>query len=193
LLIASLALFIAVLALGFALKLGGTPVFDPWLSRVASEGRAESGFWLALSRIGQGQVVAIVALLAAALLAALGRARDAMILVLTVALQMMTNPLLKLLFSRVRPDLYTHLDQVFDLSYPSGHSAQNACLYLLLGMMVHSRLGLIGVPLALLIGASRVVLGVHWPTDVLGGWMEGAAFALLGWHFSRRVANPGHS
>ncbi|MFD1612690.1 phosphatase PAP2 family protein [Sphingomonas tabacisoli] len=190
---AALVLFVAIMVLGFALKLGGTPVFDPWASRIAAAGRTESGFWLALSRIGKGEVVGVVALLSAALLAVLKRRRDALIVVVTVACQMATNPLLKMLFSRARPELYTHLDQVLDLSYPSGHSAQNACLYLLLALMVHNRIGLIGIPLAFMVGLSRVVLGVHWPTDVLGGWMEGAAFALLGAHVSRRLASRADS
>jgi undecaprenyl-diphosphatase len=186
---AALILLVAVLALGVALTLGGTPEFDPWASRIAAAGRTESGFWLALSRIGKGEVVAVVALLSAGLLAVLKRRRDALVLVVTVACQMATNPLLKMLFARTRPALYTHLDQVLDLSYPSGHSAQNACLYLLLALLLHNRVGLVGIPLAIMIGLSRVVLGVHWPTDVLGGWMEGAAFALLGAHVSRRLAS----
>lgn len=185
---AALTLFAAVLALGMALELGGTPAFDPWLSNLAAAGRAWSGFWLVLSHIGRGEVVAVIALLAAAMMALRGRGRDALLLVATVALQMATNPLLKLLFARVRPDLYQHLDPVTDLSFPSGHSAQNACLYLLLALLVHKRIWWLGVPLAALIGLSRVVLGVHWPTDVLAGWMEGAAFALLGAHVSRTLA-----
>jgi undecaprenyl-diphosphatase len=185
---AALALFAAVLALGIGLEVGGTPALDPWLSHVAAAGRARSGFWLMLSTLGRGEVVAVIALLAAGMMALSGRGRDALVLMLTVAAQMAANPLLKLLFARVRPDLYQHLDPVTDLSFPSGHSAQNACLYLLLALLVHKRIGWAGVPLAMLIGLSRVVLGVHWPTDVLAGWMEGAAFALLGTHVSQTLA-----
>jgi undecaprenyl-diphosphatase len=185
---AALLLFAAVFALGIGLEIGGTPALDPWLSRFAAAGRAQSGFWLVLSTLGKGEVVAAIALTAAAMMAFRRRSRDALVLMLTVAAQMATNPLLKLLFARARPDLYQHLDPVMDLSFPSGHSAQNACLYLLLALLVHKRIGWLGVPLAILIGFSRVVLGVHWPTDVLAGCMEGAAFALLGAHISRILA-----
>jgi undecaprenyl-diphosphatase len=184
---AAFILFAAVIALGIGLEIGGTPALDPWLSRAAAAGRTWSGLWLALSTVGKGEVVAAIALSAAGMMALKGRGRDALIVVLTVAVQMATNPLLKLLFARVRPDLYQHLDTVTDLSFPSGHSAQNACLYLLLALLVHKRIGWAGVPLAMLIGLSRVVLGVHWPTDVLAGWMEGAAFALLGAHVSQTL------
>lgn len=185
---AALVLFAAVLALGIGLEIGGAPALDPWLSHVAASGRTWSRFWLVLSHLGRGEIVAVIALVAAGMMALRRRGRDALVLVLTVAVQMATNPVLKLLFARVRPDLYRHLDPVTDLSFPSGHSAQNACLYLLLALLVHKRIGWLGVPLALLIGLSRVVLGVHWPTDVLAGWMEGAAFALLGAHVSRTLA-----
>jgi undecaprenyl-diphosphatase len=102
-------------------------------------------------------------------------------------LQTLSNSALKALFARPRPEVFDHLDYTWDLSFPSGHSAQNACLYLLLALLVHRRIAWAGVPLAILIGLSRVVLGVHWPSDVLAGWLEGAAFALLGAHVSRTL------
>ncbi|HEV2569122.1 phosphatase PAP2 family protein [Sphingomonas sp.] len=179
-LIAAALLFAGVFILGFWLKLGGHPAIDPWLSQIASAGRDRSGFWLSLSQFGQSRVVGALAVLAAIALWMNGRGRAAVVLVAVVAVQISTNALLKLLFARSRPDLFEHLDLVNDLSYPSGHSAQNACFYLLLALILHRHTAWVGVPLLLLIGTSRVVLGVHWPSDVIGGWMEGVAFALVG-------------
>ena len=95
---------------------------------------------------------------------------------------------LKALFSRPRPAVVPHLAEASSASFPSGHAMLSAIVYLTLGVLLaqlsESRwlkvyvLG-VAVLLTFMVGLTRVFLGVHYLTDVLGGWMAGLAWALF--------------
>lgn len=98
--------------------------------------------------------------------------------------------LAKQLVGRARPALVDHLVEVGSASFPSGHAANSAIIYLtitlVLMQIVQARrarwfLFAATVLLVVAIGASRVYLGVHWPSDVLAGWSFGALWALAWW------------
>jgi membrane-associated phospholipid phosphatase len=113
------------------------------------------------------------------------RWREAVFLVVAVPGGALFNTMLKTIFGRDRPDLLPQLDIVHSLSFPSGHSAGAAALWLAVALVAR-RSGCPAIPafaLAILfaagIGLSRIALAVHWPSDVLAGWCVGAAWFLL--------------
>ncbi len=117
--------------------------------------------------------------------------RDLMVYLLAAAgTGTLFSNLLKAGFGRPRPDVVPHEIVVYTASFPSGHSLVAAVIYLTLGVLLAEaqpryRLKVyilsIAIILTLLIGISRIYLGVHWPSDVLAGWLAGSAWAFMFW------------
>ena len=114
--------------------------------------------------------------------------RQAWVFLSVVALAELSADLLKGVFDRPRPDLVPHGSYVYSFSFPSGHSTMSAVVFLTLAGLLSSLepkrrakafIFAVAVLLVIAVGFSRVYLGVHWPTDVLGGWTLGAAWALV--------------
>ncbi len=107
---------------------------------------------------------------------------------------------LKGMFDRPRPDVVPHLSHVTTSSFPSGHSMLSAIVYLTLGALLATvaprrrlKLYVLGVAMTLpmIVGTSRVYLGVHYPTDVLAGWMAGLVWAMVCWLVARWLQSRG--
>jgi len=107
---------------------------------------------------------------------------------------------LKQLFSRGRPSVVPHLVAVTSPSFPSGHSMLGAIMYLTLGALLarfatrrRTRIYLLAVAVLMtaVIGATRVYLGVHYPSDVLAGWCAGLIWALTCWLVARYLQYRG--
>lgn len=108
--------------------------------------------------------------------------------------------LLKALVNRPRPDFVAHFAYDNSASFPSGHAMLSAVVYLTLGAMLtrlveRRRVKVfvmsVAVTLSLVIGASRVYLGVHYPTDILAGWSAGLVWAGLCWMLTRYLQRRG--
>lgn len=120
--------------------------------------------------------------------------RAAMLILLASVTGQVMSSLLKYLFDRPRPDVVPHLTEVSTTSFPSGHSMMSAVVYLTVaavgGQFIANKatriylLILAGI-LTILIGLSRIFLGVHYPSDVLAGWTAGLAWATLWLMISR--------
>ena len=163
------------------------PIGPRWLENIVTEITALGGFG----------VLALVTVLAAGFLLTQKKWLDAAMLLIATVGGTAISEGLKVGFSRPRPDLVAHAVDVTSMSFPSGHAMLSAVTYLTLGAMLartqsqrRARAYILGaaVLLTLIIGASRIYLGVHWPTDVLAGWCLGAAWALLCWFAATLLA-----
>jgi undecaprenyl-diphosphatase len=162
------------------------PIGPKWLEAYMRDVTALGGF----------AVLSIIVLGVSGFLAATNRQRIALrIFAISLSGWLLTHAV-KLVFLRPRPDLVEHGADFYATSFPSGHAMTSAIVYLTLGAALarttdDGRVKLyvlaLAIALTVTIGFSRVYLGVHWPTDVLGGWALGAAWVGVAWQAFRVI------
>lgn len=153
-----------------------------------------------ITALGSASVLTLITAAAAIYLFLIKRPATALFVIASIASGQMLSSLLKAGIDRPRPELVTHLAQETSLSFPSGHAMISALVFLTLGALVsrvvHGRTTKIyvlslAVAITLLVGVSRIYLGVHWPSDVLAGWCAGFAWAMLWWLAARLLQRRG--
>lgn len=153
------------------------PIGPAWLEEAARD----------ITALGGTPVLVLLTLAVALQLWINGHARRALFAIVAVGGAQILSEALKALIGRPRPDIVPHEVAVYSASFPSGHAMLATAAYFTLAFILaaeisrtRNRTGLYAsaAVLAFLIGASRVYLGVHWPSDVLAGWCAGLAWAV---------------
>jgi undecaprenyl-diphosphatase len=191
------ALLLAFTKLADVVGQGGAPPFDEWLIvALRTPGNLADPIgpaWLEemmrdFTALGSTGVLTVTVLAIAGFLAMTRKGHAALFVLVSVAGGVLISQTMKWAYARPRPDLVPHGAEVFTASFPSGHSMMSAVVYLTLGALlartqpdraVKTYVLAAAVMLTALVGASRVYLGVHWPTDVLAGWALGGLWALI--------------
>ncbi|MCO8120608.1 phosphatase PAP2 family protein [Stieleria sp. TO1_6] len=162
------------------------PIGPPWMASIGRD----------LTALGGVAVLTLVIIASAGFLVVNRSYRTMVVLVLSTTTGITASMLLKHFFSRPRPDVVPHLDQVYTSSFPSGHSMMSALVYLTLGALIAPVLQrfwlrfyvlTLAIVITGLIGVSRVYMGVHYPTDVLAGWAAGLVWAIGCWLIARQT------
>ena len=167
----------------WSVRPGGGP---PWLRDAARD----------VTSLGSGTVLTCVVVAVTGLLLIQRHRLTALALVAAAWSGSAAVSLLKAHVGRARPTIVDHWAVVDNSSFPSGHAASSAVIYLTLAavasQVTHGRVVrgyLIGLAIVLVgaIGLSRVYLGVHWPSDVLAGWSFGTLWAIGWWHATAKA------
>lgn len=143
-----------------------------------------------VTALGSSTVLTFIVLVAATFLGLAGRLRTAFLVVGASLLGSVAVETIRTFIARPRPLLTGQLMEVNSHSFPSGHAAISAIVYLTLATLLFPVLPnrrirafvlIVALSLTVSVGLSRMYLGVHWPSDVLAGWAFGGVWAMLWW------------
>jgi undecaprenyl-diphosphatase len=130
--------------------------------------------------------IGVIAIVIVAFLTYLGRRSDALVFLVIVGAAMLLNPVLKYVIGRCRPDVRLSPEVMSTHSFPSGHAASTAALVgalVLVARMRRSRIltAAVGSLVLIVVGFSRLAIGVHYPSDIVGGWLWTASLVGIAW------------
>lgn len=152
------------------------PIGPNWLPEVARD----------ITALGSGTDLTLVSVVLVGFLCLNRRFRAAGYLIASLGSGMLLCQLLKELFVRRRPTVVAHLTHFDPESFPSGHSMGSALVYLTLGGIISRQVKgpiakfyflSVALLITMLVGISRLYLGVHYPSDVLAGWAVGSLWS----------------
>lgn len=153
-----------------------------------------------VTALGGTVVITMMTLFTAGFLLLSGKRGAALFVLVSIAGAALMSFAIKAGIERPRPELFPHGTPVYTASFPSGHATGAAATYLTLGALLarfqqRRRLKVylmsVAAILTVLIGLSRLYLGVHWPSDVVAGWTLGASWALLCWLVAGQLQRRG--
>jgi undecaprenyl-diphosphatase len=143
-----------------------------------------------LTALGGVPVLALLVALVLGFLVLRKRYRATLLILGATVGGVLVTEAIKVIAQRDRPEVVPHLMEATSKSFPSGHSMMSSTVYLTLGVLLGQTMGrrrektylvCAALLVTMLVGLSRLYLGVHYPTDVLAGWCAGIAWALLFW------------
>ncbi|AOW15108.1 hypothetical protein LPB72_21545 [Hydrogenophaga crassostreae] len=186
------AMVFVFLKLGSEVVEGETQGFDQrilhWAQALRAQHTGLAEIMRDLTALGSEAVLTLLTVITVAYLALFGSKRLAALVAVAMISGTTLVNVFKDLFGRARPDLAFAELSASGLSFPSGHTTMSAVAFLTMGALIAATrrcpqerfyILLVAGLLTLLVGFSRIALGVHWTTDVIGGWAFGSAWAVV--------------